>query len=174
MIVKTDLNHAGLPEYKLAQRRAPLWRRLARRAVRKLGQRHAYRVHASLDDVPRAALRDPRLVVERFVAERVGDQYCVRIYQFLGDRHTSARVVSRDRVIKADGQWTSHPVEPEPGIVALRRELGYDFGKFDYVMQDGEAVLLDANKTPGGAALPPTPERMSRWRDRARGILSFL
>ena len=34
---------------------------------------------------------------------------------------------------------------------ALRRQLGFDYGKFDFVMHEGRAVLLDANKTPGRA-----------------------
>jgi hypothetical protein len=29
-----------------------------------------------------------------------------------------------------------------------------DYGKFDYVMHEGEAVLFDANKTPGFVATP--------------------
>ena len=30
----------------------------------------------------------------------------------------------------------------------FRAELGFDYGKFDYVMVDGHPVLLDANSTP--------------------------
>ena len=29
-----------------------------------------------------------------------------------------------------------------------RRELGMEFGKLDYILHEGEAVLLDANPTP--------------------------
>ncbi|TGD65199.1 hypothetical protein EYC08_08965 [Tabrizicola sp. WMC-M-20] len=36
---------------------------------------------------------------------------------------------------------------PEP-ILRLREEMGFDFGKFDYVVHDGQEILLDANKTP--------------------------
>jgi len=32
-----------------------------------------------------------------------------------------------------------------------RRKLGFDYGKFDFVVHEGRAVLLDANKTPGRA-----------------------
>ena len=35
-----------------------------------------------------------------------------------------------------------------PALRRRRAELGFDFGKFDYVVQDGEPVLLDANRTP--------------------------
>ena len=30
-----------------------------------------------------------------------------------------------------------------------RRDLGFDYGKFDYVIHEGRAILLDANSTPG-------------------------
>jgi hypothetical protein len=65
-------------------------------------------------------------------------------------------------------------VDPDPAIVSIREELGADFGKFDYVMHDGRAVLIDANKTPGGTGLRPTRERMARWRERAAGIRVYL
>jgi len=31
---------------------------------------------------------------------------------------------------------------------AMWARLGFDFGKFDYVVRDGQIVLLDANRTP--------------------------
>jgi len=173
-IVKTNLNCGGLSEYRLARQRAPAWQKPIRRLRRKLLRRHCYRIYPSIADVPRRAFDDPRLVVERFVPERESDAYCIRIYQFLGDRHACTRLVCTDPIIKAGGNWTSHPMEPDPGIEEIRRELDCDYGKFDYVVHDGEVVLLDANKTPGGSRFTPTPERIARWRSRAQGILSFL
>ncbi len=38
-----------------------------------------------------------------------------------------------------------HPAE----LQGIRRRLGFDFRKFDHVMQDGKAVVFDFNKTPG-------------------------
>lgn len=35
--------------------------------------------------------------------------------------------------------------------VFCANRLGFDYGKFDFVMHEGRAVLLDANKTPGRA-----------------------
>jgi hypothetical protein len=35
-----------------------------------------------------------------------------------------------------------------------RRRLGFDYGKWDFVLHEGRAVLIDANKTPGR---PPNP-----------------
>jgi hypothetical protein len=50
-----------------------------------------------------------------------------------------------------------------------RRELGFDFGKLDFVLRDGKAVLLDANRTP---ALDE-PE-LGRTAMLSEGLWSFL
>lgn len=36
----------------------------------------------------------------------------------------------------------------------IRGELGFDYGKFDYGVVDGEVALYDVNRTPGAAADP--------------------
>ena len=33
-------------------------------------------------------------------------------------------------------------------VRAVRQKLGIDFGRFDFVLYEGHAVLIDANKTP--------------------------
>ena len=38
---------------------------------------------------------------------------------------------------------------PSPAILAVRDKLGFDYAKLDYVMIEGEVVLLDVNRTPG-------------------------
>ncbi|WP_135432437.1 hypothetical protein [Pseudotabrizicola sediminis] len=58
---------------------------------------------------------------------------------------------------------------PEP-ILRLREEMGFDFGKFDYVVHDGQAILLDANKTPS-LVRSARSERVMRL---ARGVQPFL
>jgi hypothetical protein len=55
----------------------------------------------------------------------------------------------------------------------MRRDLGFDFGKFDYAMVDGRPVLFDANRTPtfGDTArevYAPIAQSL------ARGIASFI
>ena len=45
---------------------------------------------------------------------------------------------------------------------ALRRrraELKFDYGKFDFIMENGAPVLLDANSTPHEGRIFPTPPR---------------
>jgi hypothetical protein len=173
VIVKSDLNRAGAPERHRGEAppRPRSW--LARLVWRE--PRVAYRVYPSLSRVPRRVFEDPRWIVERFVAEREGDLYAMRIYHFLGDRHTCARVWGREPVIRADTSLRSEDAEAHPEIVAMRERLGFDYGKFDYVELDGRAVLLDANKTPGAPpSLTRHATRMRRWEERARGILAYL
>ena len=113
------------------------------------------------------------LVVERFVPERDGDLYCVRTYQFLGERETTVRIASRERVVSTRNHCRVEAVEVDPRIASLRREMGFDYGKFDYVLWQGEPVLLDANKTTG-AASRADPALEQERRHRAAGIHTFL
>ena len=55
---------------------------------------------------------------------------------------------------------------------AERERLGFDYGKFDFVVREGKAILLDANKTPGSP--PPSPEIDASNADLARGLHSML
>lgn len=173
VIVKSDLNCAGIPERR--RDAAGTWRLPWSRPGPRFRSSRDYPIHERLADVPREIFDDPACVVERFLPERDGDLYCVRLYHFLGDRWTCSRLASPHPIVCGPTHCRVEPAEPHEEIVALRRELRFDYGKFDYVVRDGRAVLLDANKTPGApAAMKRTPERLARWRERALGILSFL
>jgi hypothetical protein len=96
---------------------------------------------------------NPQLVVERFIPEREGSLYCLRKWVFLGDADILIIDRSNHPIVKAgdSGQELIQGRVPEE-LVAERRRLGIDYGKFDYVMHEGQAVLLDANSTPGVGA----------------------
>ena len=162
VIVKTDLNFMGASETLRLENRMPEstgW---------------DYRIFPSIHLVPDALLNDPRWVVEKFLPEMEDNRYCVRFYQFLGDQYSCIRMLAPHPVIKARRDLASERVEPDRTIVQLRHQLGFDYGKFDYVLHRGQAILIDANKTPGQANLPLTPAREARLSRRARGIYSFL
>ena len=59
-------------------------------------------------------------------------------------------------------------------IVAERSALRFDYGKFDYVLHDGEAVLLDINATPSFGAVYPAALRERLARELAPGIEALL
>lgn len=175
VIVKSDLNFAGEPERRLRP-----FARLMRYVddylrpdlLREPAQ---YPIYGSVANVPQGCFGDPEVVVERFLPEREGDLYCVRLYEFLGDRSTCIRLAGRHPIVNGASCLNVEEVEPHPDIVALRSELGFDYGKFDYVVRDGGAVLLDANKTIGAGPLSAaSPENLVRRRHRAEGIYFYL
>ena len=67
---------------------------------------------------------------------------------FFGDRERCNRVVGRHPVVKASDALERVPVDVPDEIRAFRRRLGFDYGKFDFVINEGRPVLLDVNRTP--------------------------
>jgi hypothetical protein len=184
VIVKSNQNHAGAPDRAraavgLSGIRWRLRRRLA--AIRGsaegepplFGTPLDYRIFDCAVDVPSSWFSRPDIVIERFVPERDGQDYVVRNYQFLGDRSTWTRVVGPQPIVNAYTQVRVEPCDPDAEIERRRYELGFDYGKFDYVMHEGQAVLLDTNKTTGAASIA-TPEVLAARRHRADGLYSFF
>lgn len=179
VIVKSDLNYGGEPERRLGrswiEERLPLWGRLAARAaLRRDPIAGEYRVFAGVEQVPPSWLRSRHLVAERFRPEREGDLYCLRIYQFLGDRWSCSRIASPSPLVKAHNSVRVERIEPHPAVLAWREALGMDYGKLDYVMDGGEAVLLDANKTVGASAQMAGADLRAVRRHLAAGLYSYF
>ena len=185
VIVKSTGNYAGAPEHARARldvaeirwrvrRRVAAFRRPAPDEPPMFTTPLDYRIFEHPADVPRRWWGLPDLVVERFVPEREGEAYAVRNYQFLGERFTCTRMVAPHPIVNGYTQVSIEDVEPHPAIEQMRQELGFDYGKFDYVVHDGEAMLLDVNKTTGAGGLPLTPELAARRRIRAQGLYDFF
>jgi hypothetical protein len=185
VIVKSNANHAGAPERSRAGLSVATigWRvrrRIARLRPPSLEQLPIfstpldYRIIERAADVPPAWWGRPELAIERFLPERDGEGYAVRNYQFLGDRWTCTRVTGLHPIVNAYTQVAVESIEPDPEIPNLRERLGFEYGKFDYVMHAGQAVLLDANKTTAAAQPPVTPEVELGRRHRAQGLYSFF
>lgn len=155
VIVKTDQNCEGWPElHRELAPRSPL--RLVRTARNRLPwpyRSHAigeYKIFESAAEVPAVVWRNRHLVVERFRPERADDgSYCLRTWMFLGDRQTHSLSYATGPVVKSHNVVRREVLGEVPSeLQELRRLLGFDFGKFDYVVVDGEPVLYDANRTP--------------------------
>lgn len=176
VIVKTNLNHFGVPEGRAAgiAITTKVRRRLARiswRHARMLPDR-AYPLLSSLDDVPNWVWTDPGLIVEKFIPERVDDDlYCLRGWMFFGDKSYGYRLFSADPLVKAGTMVRYEYLDEVPDdLMSLREGMGFDFGKFDYVEHAGKPILLDANKTPVFTGASDSP----RLRLLADGIKAFL
>jgi len=168
VIVKSDRNYGGYPEARKGITR------LDGHGLRPLfPSPSGYTVHGSLQDVPPEVFASPDLVVERFLPELEDGLFHVRSYQFLGDRGGCVRTASREPIVKSETAVARMPARPHPEVLALRERLGFDYGKFDYVERDGEAIILDLNKTLG-VGRGGGPLILEGRRNRAEGLYAFF
>jgi hypothetical protein len=159
VIVKTDLNHGGKPEYMQHHRSwdaapLPLWSRMLlrrltrpRRADFPQGVMH-YPIFPTLREVPRRYLRDRRYVVERFIPEREDSRYVLRHGYRLGNRFIAYRYSGDQPVLRAPEEYDATIAFPDE----LRHQLienQIDYAMVDYVEHEGRIHILDMNKTIG-------------------------
>ena len=110
-----------------------------------------YPIYADKNSVPTGVWENPNLVVEKFLPEKKGDLYYVRYWMFLGERGWAARFGSKNPIVKFSNRSTADERVPVPDeLVDLRKRLGFDYGRFDYVVRDGRPIVFDINKTVAG------------------------
>lgn len=178
VIVKTNLNHFGMPERKNRSRmprlRVTVDRYLKHFRDQKAKLQQDYSIYKSLDEVPAWTFEDKDLIIEKFIPEKEGNLYCIRTSLFFGDRSNDFLLKSHHPIVKSDNSISVEEVDSHPDVVKLRRRIRLAFGKLDYVVHDGSAYIFDINKTPGLGSTRTNPaiEKMRRYR--AEGILSFL
>jgi hypothetical protein len=158
VIVKTDLNSRGAREIALlgAMTKRDPWQLLPRAISRRLRYRmmgpdspfRKYQILPSQSDVPDRVWRDSRLVVERFLPEREGDDYVMRTAFFVGSVGINTSFRSDDPIARGGSVRDPQEHEMLAELVALRNELELDYGRIDYAIVDGKAVVWDVNKTP--------------------------
>ncbi len=149
VIVKSNYNNRAKMEDAHNRLAARIGLPLPHPGIAKGGK---YHVLESLGEVSEETWADPSLVVEKFVAEPDEDGFALRTWVFMGSSERCTRFVTADRISKAADVLKYAPAEVPPKLRAERERLGFDFGKFDFVMHEGEPILLDANRTPGIAA----------------------
>jgi hypothetical protein len=181
VIVKSDLNFAGVPERRLAAARergivARARRWVARTLHPPFDDSSDYAIYDSPRRVPRRYLRSRDFIVEKFLPEMDGDSYCLRSVYFLGDRIACVRIKSRSPIVKGETCAAIERVEPHPEMLAVRARMRLDYGKLDYVVVDGKPILLDVNKTVGASpgTMTSSPEMKTLRRFRAEGLYSYF
>lgn len=180
VIVKTDDNCFGAPDWSgvaWSGGLTALVSRVAERVLpvrRRIRERRTYPIYPSADRVPRAVWWDPRLVVERFLPERRDGFYCLRTWVFFGPRGIASLSLSREPVVKRVNVVESEFVAEVPeAIREARARLGFDYGKFDFVIHEGRPILLDTNPTP--TCGPKRTARLDAIADElAPGLLELL
>jgi len=161
VIVKSNENYAGRPERKLKRYDGikDNIRHKINRFVRRLNLSWInpsfntpldYHIYDNLKEVPRPYFYHPGLVVQKFVPEEEDSLFCVRMMFFLGDHLNCIRLKANYPIVNPVHILDIEPnIEPHPEIISMRKRLKFDYGKFDYVVVDGQPILLDTNKTIG-------------------------
>lgn len=151
VIVKSNLNYFGRPEQRLNRTALNAGHPEPYPGLKIMDD---YIVLPSVHDVAQEHLDDPGIVVQRFIPEPDDRGYALRHWIFCGDEGYCNRFVSPDPLVKGPNVIDKTPVPVPEEVEQIRRELGFDYGKFDFVVHDGVSTLLDANRTPG--PLPAT------------------
>ena len=169
VIIKTDRNHYGFPELTLIT------------IARTIGTivdipgwvvPREYQVCASLKHVPGEVWDTPGLIVEKFVPERDEHGFYLRTWHFFGDQERNVRRRATGPFVKRENTVSREEAPVPDEIRAWRDRLGFDFGKFDYVVRDGRPILFDANRTPAGEPIGRSgPGGLTLLAD---GLNSFL
>jgi hypothetical protein len=126
----------------------------------------SYPIYQSINEVPEAVWNDANLVVERFLPEQDKKGYWRRVWRFCGDKEICNRycapIPAFTGTIATDREQATVPDE----LRAERKRLGFDYGKFDFVIHRGKVVLFDANRTPAASG------GLDLYSDRSFGTLA--
>ncbi|MBV8073901.1 MAG: hypothetical protein JO140_00630 [Candidatus Eremiobacteraeota bacterium] len=167
VIVKTDLNACGSSEIRLLRRTNNEPKDLP--ASFATFTDNKYPILRSASEVAPEIWEHPGLVVERFLPERDERGFWLRIWTFLGDRERCSRYLSYHPLVKGENIIAREPAQVPDELREARRRFGFDYGKFDFTICDGEVVLFDVNATPWA---PPSvlPQLHVLNEELARGI----
>lgn len=158
VIIKTNANYGGLHELKAKYPEGYPREFVAMNpkhpATRWSLVQHipteSYIVLESMEEVHQDIWTNPYLVVEKFTPEIDTDGlYCMRACLFFGGQEVGLLVKSRSRIIKGrdviDRQFIPGIAPSE--VQRFKKDHHMEFGRIDYVIHQGEVVILDANKT---------------------------
>jgi len=133
----------------------------------------SYPIYASMAEVPDSVWTDPNLVVERFLPEQDRKGYWRRLWRFCGDKEICYRYCAPTPAFTGSTATDRETATVPDELRAERERLGFDYGKFDFVMHRGKPVLFDANRTPAASGgLDQYPDRT--YALLAAGIDSLL
>ena len=179
VIIKTDANYGGANEFVNAVRSGRRewidpeverpWRK------REVMDSLNYPVLDSLSEVPTGVWKNKRLVVEKFLPERLenGD-YRTGTYVFFGKQECAFWMTSPKPVVKSAVSNDLGLIDKIPqSLRQIRKTSGFDYGKFDYTEVDGEVIVYDMNKTPALGSKLVDIISNQKMRDLAGEVFSF-
>ena len=159
VIVKTNANFGGVPEATFnrisfkkkwwSERLFTLKRNWAKIDVLNPDK---YPIFKNKESRPVGVWKNKNLIVEKFLPERMNGLFFLRYWIFFGEQGWTGRFGETNPIVKFGAMATKDESVAVPDeLRILRKRLGFDYGRFDYVVNDGETVVFDVNKTLGGA-----------------------
>ena len=180
VIVKTNANFGGMRERQKKFTEGDWKSNIEiQRPWRRVEWMEEYPVFDSPSAVPTGVWKNDKLVVEKFFPEQNPQgEYLLKIWVFLGDQGIYYQCVSPEPVIKSHNLVRREFLDvndvPE-SIREVRAKLGFDYGKFDFAMHQGEAVLYDVNRTPGGPKMATKSDTVEQsYRTLSAGLNRFI
>jgi hypothetical protein len=177
VIVKTNCNYGGGREGEMAQQKSAFgkYTRAIRRrlpwSMRAEIDTWQYPIFDTVGEVPTMVWHNRDLIVERFLPEKQGEFYCMRMWCFLGDADDSVIMYAKQPIIKSAVAVKIEPAPVPDELRKMRREMGFDYGKFDYSIVDERVVLYDANRTPAARNMEKSAPVFKKL---AKGIEAYL
>jgi len=167
VIVKTRLNHRGLPELRARVRRGEFgpaeqlnWPQLVATYA------PPYQVFADAEQVPQTVWDNPRLFVERFAPGSLQLPVVKYRYNFFLDQSFTTRAVFNSLLCEADSLLELRFIQqPAPELLAIREKMQLDFGAIDYFVTASGVSIIDVNKT---AVL------QQGWVEEYRPVANFI
>ena len=89
----------------------------------------------------------------------------------MGRRERCTRYLAADPLVKGANFLARETVPVPDELRAQRERRGFDYGKFDFVVSDGRAVLLDANCTPFAPLKAASPQLEIQNAELALGLM---
>ena len=178
VIVKSNLNYAGRPEKILLGN--PISRLLSRSDIkfnflsRYFKSPQDYKIYEHASDVPSVYYQDPYYIVEKFLPEKKEDIYYVNLFYFFGDCYQCLKLGAKNPIVNGQVPGSCEAASPHPDIYKIREGMSYDYGKFDYCVNNGKVILLDANKTVGVGGIRYVKQLTKVYRQRADALYSYF
>ena len=155
VFLKTAANCGGKFDFFIRQAEKhgkPLFNRDRQRnwGTKSFMDSYNYTLFNHIDEVPPDVWDNDNLIVEKFVPEIAENNiYQVRYWFFFGDREINIGVQSDKPVIKGPNITNRFYIEYVPDeLREYRSKYGFEYGRFDYSIVDGQFNLFDMNRTP--------------------------
>ncbi|MDA9149253.1 hypothetical protein N9N71_01810 [Synechococcus sp. AH-229-G18] len=178
VIVKTDLNYGGIPELQRLQWQGDISQGVINQtyANARYLNPNSYPIFNDSSMVPAGVWENPNLIVQNLYIEQdsIG-RYCLRSWYVLGDAGFHVMTVANHPVVKGQNildRWVLD-VETPRELMELKQRLALDYGRIDYTLHRGKAIVFDANRTPT-SSIEAVDRYHLQWQSMASGIKQYL